>query len=309
MTMLNKVLEHYGWLEVFMRIFLAKHSGVKKIVKNILHNNSNKITYEFKENEWLEYKSIVLKLVGEGEVVLIHSSMDGLAKLGVNENHVIELLNELVSNNNTVVLPAFPITNVKKTNKPYDPKKTLCWTGMLPNLFIRQKDVVRSAFPYNSLASLGPKSHDIIDSSDTDDLVYGVNSAWQRCVELDAKILFLGTTAARANTMAIHMPPDLMAERWPIDDWYSERKYNVRLNNEVVEKTVRVQKGKWYKYCMENKTSKRLKENNLLSEQLLYGCYLGFVPSSKKMLSFLLKICKMDKLMYLIPKKYYKNNI
>ena len=49
----------------------------------------------------------------------------------------------------------------------------------------------------------------------------------------NAKILFIGVKASSSNTMAIHMLADYMGSDWPIDDWYVENKYKVKLEDGI----------------------------------------------------------------------------
>ena len=308
------LLEKYGFIEVTSRIILNNCPKLKKMAKK-LRANSNKAseapeTKEINPNLAKEYFARLDSIIAKGDVVLIHSSMDGLEAIGITAESFMAFMKQQVADKQvTFVLPCFPITNLKPPtakSRPYAPKKTLCWTGMLPNMFIADADVIRTSFPYNSLAAMGPKATEMMAKDSEQVGVYDRNSAWQYLLDNDAKILFVGVKASGSNTMGIHALCEFMGDEWPVMDWYEQRTYKVRIDGEVTEKTISVQADHWYQYCMEERTSGRLKEAGVLVEDDNLGCNLGVINSSKEMVSVLKTLCKQGKLMYMIPKKYLR---
>ena len=308
------LLEKYGFIEVTSRIILNNCPKLKKMAKK-LRANSNKAseapeTKEINPNLAKEYFARLDSIIAKDDVVLIHSSMDGLEAIGITAESFMAFMKQQVADKQvTFVLPCFPITNLKPPtakSRPYAPKKTLCWTGMLPNMFIADADVIRTSFPYNSLAAMGPKATEMMAKDSEQVGVYDRNSAWQYLLDNDAKILFVGVKASGSNTMGIHALCEFMGDEWPVMDWYEQRTYKVRIDGEVTEKTISVQADHWYQYCMEERTSGRLKEAGVLVEDDNLGCNLGVINSSKEMVSVLKTLCKQGKLMYMIPKKYLR---
>ena len=304
--MLGALLGRFGFMEALLRCTLEKFPRLKNKLK---HKQASPAVGERNDGAWQAYREKILQYVGEDSIVLCHSAMDEFAKIGVSEKDVMALFEELVAKGNTVVLPAFPMTNLKpptEKSRPYDPEKTLCWTGLLPNTFLAHPLVRRSVYPFNSLAALGPERDNMLEGNEKSLYVYDEHSAWAYCVKKKAKILFLGSPAHSANTVGFHMVPDVMGERWPVEDWYEEVTYKVRINGRDGTHTVRFQAGKWYKYVEEYATNRFLVKEKLLSEEEIGGCYLGFVPDSEEMIAALVKRCEAGKLMYCIPKRYYK---
>ncbi len=309
------LLEKYGFIEVASRVTLAKFPKIKKMAKKLRASSSHgsatdTAQVEIDPKAKSEYFKAVEAELSQDDIVLIHSSMDGLESIGISAEDFMSFMKKMVEDKGiTFVLPCFPITNLKlptPKSRPYDPKKTLCWTGMLPNAFIGDSDVLRTAFPYNSLAALGPKASEMMQDNLAADYVYDKTSVWRYCLNHDAKIMFAGVKASGSNTMAIHMVPDVMGEDWPVENWYEDRTYKIRIDGEVSEKPIKVQADHWYQYCMEERTSGRLKEAGVLTESDIYGCNLGIVKSSKEMVNTLVGLCKKGKLMYMIPKKYLR---
>lgn len=308
------LIEKYGWIEPVLRQLFEKYPSIKSLVKRYRNKRAQGKDVQnlvpINLNAWEVYKKVLYKRVDIGDIILIHSSTDGLEKIGATCEQCMVFLKKLVKEKScTIVMACFPVTNLKKMtdkSRPYNPKKTLCWTGMLSNMFIADSECVRTRFPFNSLAAIGPKAREIMDGDLDAKLVYDKTSAWQYCCNHHAKILFLGIKASGANTMAIHMLPDYMGEEWPIDDWYEEKIYKVKLNEDIVDVLVKGQRGFWYKYVMEEGTSGKLKKAGLLEEYDIYGCNFGIVSDSLKMLNFLAEETRKGKLTYLIPRKYYK---
>ncbi len=304
--MIRQLLEKCGAIEAFGRCALDAFPKLKNALK---HKRKAIAPGTRNEVAWEAYSSRVFDIVGTDSIVLIHSSMDDFAGIGISEDDVMELLIHLAERGNTIVLPTFPITNLKKPTaktRPYDPQKTLCWTGMLPNKFIAYPAVKRSVYPFNSLAAMGPETEKILEHNQNSIYVYDQNSAWAYCVNHHAKILFIGTQAHSSNTVGIHMVPDVMGDEWPVDEWYEECSYPVKINGCVSTHTVRYQAGKWYKYVEEYATNRFLRDKGILQEESICGCYLGSVSDSWEMVDALVARCRSGKLMYCIPKKYYK---
>ncbi len=310
------VLERFGFLEVGSRIILNKCTKLKKMAKKIRANSNKGAAASNQEEKVIDpalakqYFAKVESLLNPDDLVLIHSSMDGLESIGISDKDFMAFMKRMVEEKHiTFVLPCFPITNLKpptEKSRPYDPKKTLCWTGMLPNTFIGDKDVIRTSFPYNSLAAMGPKATDIMSNQDKQVYVYDDNSAWAYLLKHHAKILFTGVKASCSNTMAIHMTPDVMGSDWPVADWHEKRTYKVRIDGEVQLKDIMVQADHWYQYCMEERTSGRLKEAGVLTEEMIGTCNLGVVEDCSSMMDVMTSFVKKGKLSYLVPKKYYK---
>jgi len=313
-------LERHGWAEVAIRIILNKFPKIKKIAKKVRGGASHgsksaaqepNQTQQVIDPAWkAEYFERVAASIADESIVLIHSSMDGLESIGITvEDFMVFMHDQVDKRNITFVLPCFPITNLKKPtpkSRPYDPGKTLCWTGMLPNAFIGDPDVIRTRFPYNSLAALGPKAQEMMANDLDAERVYDNNSAWRYCLDNHAKILFCGVKASGSNTIAIHMTCDVMADEWPVADWYEDVTYKIKLDGQVTEKTIKVQKDFWYQYCMEERTSGRLKEKGALTEDSIHGCNLGLVDDCRVMMYVLIDLCRQGKLMYRVPKRYWK---
>lgn len=307
--MLRKILENIDILEVYGRCLLEKFPNIKRSIKKRKNGKINLIS-KLDVLEWEKYKNSIEKIVGENSIILIHSSMDGLNDMGVSVKELLQFLLSLCNKGNTIVLPVYPISNLKQQNKKilkYNVQKTPCWTGILPNLFLKVPGVVRSKFPYNTLAAYGPLAEEIIKNNHLAKYVYGENSAWKYCVDHHAKILFLGISSLKANTIAAHMVPDILGEQWPVNDWYIDSRYQVEDNDEIFEINIKIQDvDKWAKYSTQYALEKELRKNNFLHKFNDLRCVLEYIEDAGVMVDYLIKLSFKGDLMFRIPKKYLK---
>ena len=258
--MLNAILEKFDYIEVLGRCLIQKFPSIKKKLKKQSKNKNFKEKKELNSLEWEKYKKAIKSIVGKNSIVLIHSSIDGLSEMGITVDMLLEFLLTLVNDGNTIVLPTYPITNLKKQDEKvlnYNVRKTPCWTGMLPNKFLKVPQIVRSKFPYNTLAAYGPNAEEIMLNNEKAIYVYGENSAWKYCVDHHAKILFLGVTSLSSNTIAAHMIPDILEDEWPIKDWYINSKYHIKDLDEEFDIKIKIQDvDRWAKYSTQHALEK-----------------------------------------------------
>lgn len=303
--------EKHGKIEPLIRRLSSRLPIIKRFLKSKRKKpKRNLLSSSSDLKDWDNLKKTIESVVEQNDVVLIHSSSDGLNKIGISAQVCLTFLKNLIATKKcTIVMPCFPVTNIKKTGAKiflYNPKTTICWTGLLPNLFLADSDCIRTSFPYNSLAAIGPLAKEMMEHSLESNYVYDKNSAWSYCLNHRAKILFLGVKASESNTMAIHMLPDYMENEWPVDKWYEVKTYRVQLDDHTIDVSANIQRGIWYKYVMEEGTSGVLKTANILKEERFGECNLGIVLDSILMMNFLKCRAKRGLLPYCIPKKYYK---
>lgn len=305
--MFRRLMEKFGFVEVVARRFATAFKPIKRFLKRSQNNKKKGTSIESSEKSLFLFKETLASLgILPGDVIIIHSSMDGLRTLGLSASEIIDLILE-VFKGSTILFAAFPV-EPKRTSGTfkYNPNKTFCWTGMIPNEFLKRDQTKRTLFPFNSLASYGPLTETILKDNLLAVTPHGKNSAWYRCYEFHAKLLFLGTTSRESNTMAIHMIPDIMDDCWPVDGWYEKRNYLIETGSGPFEKDILIQKGLWYRYVNEYKTDRILKDAHLLIDVSTPDVIIECVPDCHEMVRFLMDRCQKGKLMYSIPKRYFK---
>ena len=314
--MIKKILSKNARFEVFLKRTAYSSDGIKKIVKKVYYKLSGGEKKIEKSRE--EFDKICEKIktfgIEKGDILIVHSSMDGLASVEAAPMEYINFLLELVGEEGTLVFPAFPSLNRPDlfprdmTAIPtYVPARTPSWTGLIPNVFCMYPGVKRSEFPYNSLAAKGRYAEEMMKDNITATVPHGKNTAWEYCVDRHAKVLFLGVEMERSNTL-LHVAEDRMGEEWPVKDWYDEHTYNVKLRDgNIVEKKFFACKHSWTKYSATHYTIARLKKRGLLIESGTDKVVLGFVPDALKLVDHVINDTKNGKLRYVVPKKYLKN--
>lgn len=306
--MFATLFENYPFFEVIARRTATSCAPIKKTLKRLLKKKKIAGSVVTRNEELIgNFKNTLLSSgISHGDIVIIHSSMDGLNKMGIEAEEILQIIKDTFEGC-TVVFATFPIESSKKKEiYTYNPAKTLAWTGVLPNLFLKQDGVVRSRFPYNSLAAYGSHAEEMVANDLDSYRPHDKSSAWYYCMSNHAKILFLGTTSRESNTMAIHMVPDIMGDEWPVNNWYSTRSYKIKLADNEIKKEIQYQDEYWYRYVNEYHTDKILRDNSLLRTLSDGEITVEIVDDSKKMFEFLMDRCKRGLLMYSIPKRYRK---
>lgn len=303
------ILERCPWLEIIIRRFLWRFPKIKKFISDH-HSNAARLDQSEKRPEiWEKVKQRICGYnIKKGDILLVHSSMDGLAKSGVSPKEVIDFLLELLGEEGTLVFAAYPKCKPYQGNADvlyYDPKRTLSWTGMLPNVFCKYKGVVRSEFPYNSLAAIGKYADEMMKDNLLDDTSQASHSAWQFCIGHHAKILYLGVSAAMSCTM-MNYPEDALGEDWYVKDWYGTQKYAIKREDDVIFKTIKERCPDWYRFYAMFHSEYWMIKNKLLIKDEIEGVYIGFTENMYELADELLKLGRQGKSVYRIPKRYRK---
>ena len=303
------ILEHNPSLEIVIRRFLWRFTGIKEFINEHFSLSVGSKKNEVNPKLWEQVKEQIRNYnIQKGDILLVHSSMDGLVKTGVSAKEVIDFLLELLGEEGTLVFAAYPKCKPYKDDETvlyYDPKKTISWTGMLPNVFCRYPGVERSPFPYNSLAAKGPHAKAMMEHNLLDDTSQAEHSAWKYCVDHHAKMLFLGVSAALSCTM-MNYPEDALGEEWYVKDWYDEKKYAIKQGDNILFKTIRERNLKWYQFYAMFHSEYWMLQHGFLEKAILDDVYVGYTADMYTLAEELLRLGRQKKSVYRIPKKYWK---
>lgn len=138
--------------------------------------------------------------VNPGDVLLVHSSLKSLGLVPRGAKEVIEALQEVVTEQGTLILPTLTWNRINAKNPRFDVQKARCSVGTIPETFRKMKDVTRSLHPTHSVAAWGREARAITLGHEQQQTPGGVDSPYHRIVQRAGKILFLGVTTA-CNTM------------------------------------------------------------------------------------------------------------
>lgn len=186
-----------------------------------------------------------LKQLGlkKGDNIGVHSALSSFGYVDGGADTVIDALLEVVSKEGTIVMPTHS-ANLEKVERspeeiaagvswlykilPYDPHKTPCTTGTIPETFRKRKDVLRSLHHVHSIAATGPKTKAIVKAGNKN-----VLDAWKQLLENNGYILLLGVDLGTCTAMHLaeervtfpnHIlekitPPKWFVEKYPEDQW------------------------------------------------------------------------------------------
>ena len=305
---MNKIFEDVPEIEIAIRCILHKFPKVKDVALSIMRKKNTKEGDTSREN-WLEVEGYLKRLdISDGDILLVHSSAGGLGNCEVTNKEIIDTLESMVGEHGTLVFAAYP--NCKYDDKLggyyYDPTKTIAWTGMLPNVFIRRKGVIRSEFPLQTLAAKGPRALEMMQGNLEAETAQGPHTAWEYCVNNNVKILYLGIEACQCCTM-MNYPEDVLGpDEWPINDWYFKQTYFIKTDSGVVKKELLHRNDDFYRYYRMAYSEKWLRNNGFLEFGYPGGTYVGFTKNGGDLGRRLVEEARNGKLLYMIPKKYWR---
>ena len=312
----EKYLGFTPWIELFIRgIYYSDSAIFRKIVqkKKLNHKHSSiALSNEVQNNKWNAIKNHIDSLnIHDGDILIVHSSAEALYNIGINPKEALDYLLSLVGEHGTLVIPCFPLYDEKNFDiekKKYicNPKGTICSTGLIPNLFLRMPGVIRSKFPWNTLAAKGPLAGQMMMANLETDLAHGKNSAWEFCMNHNAKILLLGVKSSHTTTM-VHVAEDLLDEKWPIDNWYEFRTFIIKEGQLETEKSIRIRKQKWVKYNASWYRSNQLIKHGILLEESIEGFNVGYISDSKSLVDFIIQRTLEHRPFFVVPKRCYKS--
>ena len=179
----------------------------------------------------------------KGDNIGVHSSLSSFGYVEGGADTVIDALREVVSKEGTIVMPTHS-ANLEKVERspeeiavgvswlykilPYDPHKTPCTTGSIPEAFRKRQDVRRSLHHAHSIAAIGPNAKAIVEAGKKN-----VLDAWKHLLENNGYILLLGVDLGACTAMHLaeervtlpnHIrekitPPKWFVEKYPEDQW------------------------------------------------------------------------------------------
>lgn len=197
--------------------------------------------------------------IGEGSLLVVHSSYDHLSGTGLSPEDIVERLLKLVGPTGTLAMPA--IRKYKGEPEGYDclkvstddmvftykPRKTMVKTGWLPLAMVQRKDSVVSRHPLNSMVAIGPLAKPMMEHNLDGDAPspHGPGSSWKFCYDHGAKVIGLGVNLYHYNTIC-HVNEEAFGDwRFSDEEWYRLRKFHIIDGDfdEIV--TVKERKPEW----------------------------------------------------------------
>ncbi|MBD5081815.1 MAG: AAC(3) family N-acetyltransferase [Ruminococcaceae bacterium] len=129
--------------------------------------------------------------IKKGDVVMVHSSMKALGTKRKPEE-IIEDIQAVLGEEGTLLMPALTYENVTPENPVFDSEKTEPCIGLLPRVFWKMPDVVRSLNPTHSVCAWGKLAHTMTVGHIMDNTAVGAHSPFMLLPKFGGKLLFIG---------------------------------------------------------------------------------------------------------------------
>ena len=157
-----------------------------------------------------DLKKSILKLgVKKNDSIFVHSSIFELGMMKEVQvdrlsHNIINCLLECIGNKGSLFFPAFFHDYSKKNSKFFlndSPPSTSL--GSLSKYVFSSKNFERSKNPLTSVIGIGSEAKYVCNSSNFSS--YGINSVWDKLLDIDTKFIFLGTSLTNSFTFVHHI--------------------------------------------------------------------------------------------------------
>lgn len=158
--------------------------------------------------------------IGSGDVVFLHSSLKSLGFVEGGPRSVIDALCSAVGTEGTVIVPTYFLpggtihATCLLTDYVFDPARCGSNLGALPAAFLKYPGVKRSIHPTHSVSAVGKLANFITDSHHLSKSIFGTGSPWQRCIEVNGKVLGLGISMGPVTFY--HTLEDSLGDAFPL---------------------------------------------------------------------------------------------
>jgi aminoglycoside 3-N-acetyltransferase len=167
--------------------------------------------------------------MGQGDAVLVHSSLRSFGYVDGGADAVIDALLETVGPSGTIMVPTLTGSEKLSVKNPpiFAPSATRCWTGRIPETFRKRPEAIRSRHPTHSVAAIGKDAEYLTRGHERCVTPCGIGSPYWKLAVIGGYILFLGvglgcnTTFHTVEELAnapYHMQPEWVDAKIINDD-------------------------------------------------------------------------------------------
>ena len=166
------------------------------------------------------FRNILIDQLGlrEGDLVYIHSGMDGL-NLAFPFYRILFLIREVIGTSGTLLFPTYPNQRISsyeylRRGNVFDVRRTPSYTGILTEFGRRQQNAIRSLHPTKSVCAIGPAAKEITATHHLSPYPYDTCSPYYKLIEHGGKIIGLGATT---NYISFgYCVDDALKEKFPV---------------------------------------------------------------------------------------------
>lgn len=231
--------------------------------------------------------------IGNGSIVIVHSSYDLLENSGLSPQEINSKLLELVGAEGTLVMPIirkykevgkkeeYLTKNMDDIVSTYNVQKSKITSGLLPYMLMKRPDSFVSRFPLNPVVAVGDCAEKMISNNleGVNPSAHGPNSSWKYCVDNNAVVIGLGVDMP--HYLTIEHVNEECAKDWPIKNWYRKRKFKIIDKDYRTQKEVLERRPIWGTiYLAENNYRKELIKNNILKIETVEGLKINIIETN-----------------------------
>ena len=196
--------------------------------------------------------------VGKGSNLFIHSAWDSFYNYEGTESELIDAILELIGDEGTLAMPAFPI---RRKGKLFNVRKSVTAAGMLCEAFRKYSNVQRSANVRHSVCACGPLAHYLTCDHHHSLIAFDEHSPYYRLCEKHFQVILLGLPHYYVGTFIYVSKAALRHEIPYFAQFYDENRLNTvnyidadgneRSYQEIYEPQISIRKSYlWTKYLM-----------------------------------------------------------
>ncbi len=283
---LEVAFRSFYWNNVKMLIRFRKASSVSSVPA---------VNEESKTSDFNKITAFIKNLgVKDDDILLVHSSFDGLKSSQLDAEGIINKLLEIVPTG-TLAMPAirhfkeesegeeyilnYIDADYKDVVTTYDIYRTPISSGLLPFSLMRYDDAEVSEFPLNPMVAVGKDAEAMMRHNIEGELpsAHGKGSSWNYCLEHDAWNIGLGVDMKDFLTI-FHVTQE--GGDWHVKNWFFLRKFIIKKGKREKELTINERAHKWTKYLAEINFYNDMYKAGVLKYAIIEGIQISAVRSS-----------------------------
>lgn len=216
-------------------------------MKNTLRRIKKKLSFVFFKQKAIKLNKATLikgfqnSGLKAGDTIFVHSSLKGLGYIENGAETVLDALQDLITNQGTLVFPTFTIEEsmlktLQNSDHVFDPEKSVSTVGKITNAFLKRPGVFRSIHPTHSVAAWGKHAKSLTENHYLASTNFGPDTPFGKFLELNGKIVGLGINYAPVTYYHVFEDYNLAL----FTDVYLPEKFNSRVAVNGVTENVSV---------------------------------------------------------------------
>lgn len=171
-----------------------------------------------------QFRNIVCDklLIGKGDIVFVHSSIDQL-NLDFPFYNALNILLDIVGEDGTLLFPTFPkLTSYKflKQGEIFKQKRTPSYMGILSEFARRHSKAKRSLHPTKSVVAIGNDATELTTGHELSPRPYDKNSPFYKAYIHNGKAIGIGVKTTYFS--AVHVIDDIVPDKIPINPYHDK---------------------------------------------------------------------------------------